>query len=75
MKKVTILFCAVGLSMLSTAVSAQDSIQEKRISGNVMTEVNFGYRHNLEHPTFIDFPHIVVGGQWQMDPYKVFHNE
>ena len=66
MNKATILFCAVGLSMLSTTVSAQDSIQEKRISGNVMTEVNFGHRHTQEHPTIIDFPHIVVGGQWQM---------
>ena len=49
-----------------TAAVAQDSISEKSITGNVMTEVNFGHRHGQEKPTVIDFPHIVAGATWQM---------
>lgn len=54
------------LLAVPTAAVAQDSISEKSITGNVMTEVNFGHRHGQEKPTVIDFPHIVAGATWQM---------
>ena len=31
-----------------------------------MTEVNYGHRHGLEHPTVTDFPHIIIGGTVQL---------
>lgn len=56
----------VLLLAVPTAAVAQDSISEKSITGNVMTEVNFGHRYGQEKPTVIDFPHIVAGATWQM---------
>ena len=36
------------------------------VPGYLMTEVNYGHRHGLEHPTVTDFPHIIIGGTVQL---------
>ncbi len=36
------------------------------LSSYLMTEVNYGHRHGLEHPTVTDFPHIIIGGTAQL---------
>lgn len=48
------------IAMLTTTLTAmaQDSTAQKRLTGFVMTEVNHGYRHENEHPSVVDFPHI-----------------
>jgi hypothetical protein len=49
-------------------MNAQESDRDstKWLTGYAMTEVNYGHRHGLEHPTVTDFPHIIIGGTAQM---------
>lgn len=48
-----------------TATIAQDSIVQKRITGYVSTEVNYG-RHEKGTKPLIDFPHLIAGATVQM---------
>ena len=58
--------------MTVSTTRAQDSTAQKRFTGYVMTELNQGYRHENEHPSVVDFPHIQgsatlsLGRGWQI---------
>ncbi len=54
----------IGAGPMNAQESDRDST--KWLTGYAMTEVNYGHRHGLEHPTVTDFPHIIIGGTAQM---------
>ena len=84
MQKLIILFSVLGLLTCSVNMSAQDSTAQQRLTGYVMTEMNYGHRHGQEHPTLTDFPHILanatlaLGKGWSAVAeveYERFHSE
>ncbi len=59
-------------------------LAQQRLTGYVMTEMNYGHRHGQEHPTLTDFPHILanatltLGKGWSAVAeveYERFHSE
>ncbi len=60
MQKLRFLFCALCLMAGGINLLAQDSTAQQRLSGYVMTEMNYGHRHGQAHPTLTDFPHILA---------------
>lgn len=56
------------LSFRAESIHAQKDSSDSLVmmSGYLMTEVNYGHRHGLEHPTVTDFPHIIIGGTVQL---------
>ena len=60
MYKTRFFFSALGLLACSANMLAQDSTAQQRLTGYVMTEMNYGHRHGQEHPTLTDFPHILA---------------